>query len=216
MSARPIREGFHTVTPYLFATGAARLIQFLSEAFNAQLVSRKDRPDGAIMHAELRIGDSMLMLADAAGEFGPMPTSIYLYVTDCDRVYRQALAAGGLSISEVMNFSLRRAIRRREGSCRKYLVDLRRTSRMSRKRSRRNAGGPSNRRSGYEGNIPAVGQIRRGQSGLDADRSRDSQHGSGQRWPRAYVAAGSACGAVSFFHGAKALVTPSSVRASCG
>lgn len=104
MSAKPIRDGFHTVTPYLFATGAARLIQFLSEAFDAQLVSRKDRPDGAVMHAELRIGDSMLMLGDAAGEFGPMPTSIYLYVTDCDRVYRQALTAGGLSISEVMNF----------------------------------------------------------------------------------------------------------------
>src|SRR5688572_22018129 len=47
MSAKPIRDGFHTVTPYLFATGAARLIRFLTEAFNAQLVSRKDRPDGA-------------------------------------------------------------------------------------------------------------------------------------------------------------------------
>jgi len=104
MSAKPIRDGFHTVTPYLFATGAARLIQFLSEAFDAQLMNRKDRPDGAVMHAELRIGDSMLMLGDAPGEFGPMPTSIYLYVTDCDRVYRQALTAGGLSISEVMNF----------------------------------------------------------------------------------------------------------------
>jgi hypothetical protein len=54
MSAKPIRDGFHTVTPYLFITGAARLIQFLSEAFDAQHMNRKDRPDGAVMHAAPR------------------------------------------------------------------------------------------------------------------------------------------------------------------
>jgi uncharacterized glyoxalase superfamily protein PhnB len=103
MAAKPIRDGFHTVTPYLFAEGATRLIQFLVEAFNAELVFRKDRPDGAVVHAEMRIGDSMLMLGEASGEFGPMPTSIYLYVTDCDTVYQQALAAGGISVFEIMN-----------------------------------------------------------------------------------------------------------------
>ena len=103
MAVKPIRDGFHTVTPYLFADGAARLIQFLLKAFNAELVFRKDRPDGAVIHAEMRIGDSMLMLGEGSGEFGPMPTSIYLYVTDCDTVYRQALAAGGISIFEIMN-----------------------------------------------------------------------------------------------------------------
>jgi uncharacterized glyoxalase superfamily protein PhnB len=103
MAVKPIRDGFHTVTPYLFTVGAARLIQFLVKAFNAELIFRKDRPDGAIIHAEMRIGDSMLMLGEATGEFGPMPTSIYLYVTECDTVYQQALAAGGASVFEIMN-----------------------------------------------------------------------------------------------------------------
>jgi PhnB protein len=102
MTVKPIRDGFHTVTPYFFAEGAARLIPFLSEAFDAEVLSREDRPDGAIMHAEVRIGDSMLMLGEASGEFGPMQTSIYLYVTDCDTVYRRALDAGGSSVFEIM------------------------------------------------------------------------------------------------------------------
>jgi len=61
MTAKPIRDGFHTVTPYLFTEGSARLINFLCEAFNAEVMNRKDRPDGAVMHAEMRIGDSMVM-----------------------------------------------------------------------------------------------------------------------------------------------------------
>ncbi len=98
MAVKPIREGFHTITPYLMVEGAARLIEFLSTAFNAAIVDRKFRPDGTVMHAELRIGDSMVMLGEATSEFTPMPTSIYLYVPDCDRVYHQALAAGGVSV----------------------------------------------------------------------------------------------------------------------
>ena len=101
MPANPIREGFHSITPYLFARNASRLIEFLSAAFGGELISRMERPDGLIMHAEMRIGDSMLMLGDGTGKFPPMPTSIYLYVPDCDAVYRRALTAGGKSISEV-------------------------------------------------------------------------------------------------------------------
>ena len=101
MTAKPIRDGFHTITPYLFARNAPRLIEFLCAAFGGELISRKDRPGGSVMHAEIRIGDSMLMLAEATADFAPMPTSIYLYVPDCDAVYRSALAAGGSSISDV-------------------------------------------------------------------------------------------------------------------
>lgn len=101
MAANPIREGFHTVTPYLFTVGTARLIEFISAAFNADLMYRKDRPDGAVMHAELRIGNSMVMVGEASGEFGPMPTSIYLYVPDCDTIYRQAIQAGGTSVFDI-------------------------------------------------------------------------------------------------------------------
>ena len=61
MSVKPIRDGFHTVTPYLFTEDSARLIRFLCEAFDGAVTNRKDRPDGAIMHAEMRIGDSMVM-----------------------------------------------------------------------------------------------------------------------------------------------------------
>ncbi|MBX6764248.1 MAG: VOC family protein [Rubrobacteraceae bacterium] len=103
MTAKPIRDGFHTITPYLFVRGVPQLITFLSEAFSAQVLSRESRPDGTIMHAELRVGDSMLMVGEATDEFGPMPTSIYLYVTDCDAVYRRALQVGGSSVFEIMN-----------------------------------------------------------------------------------------------------------------
>jgi len=102
MSIKPIPDGFHAVTPYLFAQGASRLIKFISAAFEGELIFQQKRPDGGIMHATMRIGDSMLMLADPTPEFGPMPTSIYLYVADCDAVYRRALDSGGVSVFPMM------------------------------------------------------------------------------------------------------------------
>jgi len=101
MSVKPIRDGFHTITPYLIVQNAPRLIEFLASAFGGELISRKDRPDGSVMHAEMRIGNSMLMLAECTPDYAAMPTAIYLYVQDCDAVYRKALTAGGISISEV-------------------------------------------------------------------------------------------------------------------
>ena len=103
MPVNPIREGFHTVTPYLFGDHTAELIDFVCNAFGGEVRAREIRPDGSIMHAEVRIGDSMIMLADPTGAIGPMPTSIYLYVEDCDRVYRQALEEGAESIFDIMN-----------------------------------------------------------------------------------------------------------------
>ena len=102
MSVKPIPDGFHAVTPYLFTHDAARLIEFIVAAFNGELTSRETRPDGAIMHAAMRVGDSMLMLADATPPFEPMPSSIYLYVTDCDTVYQRALSSGGISVFPMM------------------------------------------------------------------------------------------------------------------
>ena len=98
----PIREGFHAITPYLFAQNAAHLIEFISKAFGGEETYRKERPDGAITHAEMRVGDSMLMLGEATPQFGPMPTSIYLYVTDSDSVYQRALSVGGISVFPIM------------------------------------------------------------------------------------------------------------------
>src|SRR5215831_1322354 len=90
MSVKPIPEGFAALTPYLFAQGASRLIEFISAAFEGELIFQQKRPD------------SMLMLADPTPEFGPMPTSIYLYVADCDPVYQAALNAGGVSVFPLM------------------------------------------------------------------------------------------------------------------
>jgi uncharacterized glyoxalase superfamily protein PhnB len=102
MQTKPIRDGFHTITPYLFAADAPRLIEFISAAFGGEVSFRKERPDGSIIHAEMRVGDSMLMLGEANAQFGPMPSSIYLYVTDCDAVYHRALSSGGISVFPMM------------------------------------------------------------------------------------------------------------------
>lgn len=56
------------------------------------------RPDGTVMHAEVKIGDSFVMMGEPTGEFGPMPSSIYLYVEDCDKVYERAVEAGAVSL----------------------------------------------------------------------------------------------------------------------
>jgi PhnB protein len=103
MTVKPIPDGYHTVTPYLIVEGASSLIEFLKEAFDAQETERVVQPDGSIMHAEVRIGDSIVMLSDAMGERKPMPTSIYLYVNDADATYQRALQAGGTSVMEPAN-----------------------------------------------------------------------------------------------------------------
>jgi len=102
MSIKAIPEGFHAITPYLFVQGAARLINFIAAAFEGELISQQKRPNGEVMHATMRIGDSKLMLADPTPEFGAMPTSIYLYVADCDAVYQRALNSGGVSVFPMM------------------------------------------------------------------------------------------------------------------
>ena len=98
MSVRPISEGYHTVTPYLTVPGAAELIEFLKVAFNAREKERIMGPDGVIGHAEVIIGDSVIMLADPkGGDCGPMPGAFYLYVDAVDAVYNRALEAGATS-----------------------------------------------------------------------------------------------------------------------
>ena len=103
MAVNPVPDGYHTVTPYLFAHNASRVLDFAEKALDAKVTARKEHPDGAIMHAELKIGDSMVMVGEASAEFGAMPSSIYLYVADCDSVYEKALANGGESVFDMMN-----------------------------------------------------------------------------------------------------------------
>jgi PhnB protein len=100
MSVKPVPEGYHSVTPYLVVEGAPKLIDFVIEAFGAEERERMTRADGTIGHAEVLIGDSLVMLAEASAQWKPMPAAIYLYVPDTDAVYRRALDAGASSIME--------------------------------------------------------------------------------------------------------------------
>ncbi len=99
-NVKPVPEGYHTVTPYLAVHGAAKLIDFLQHAFGATVIGRMEGPGGAIAHAEVRIGDSIVMLGDAPPEWKPMPAMLHMYVADTDAAYRRAIAAGGTSVRE--------------------------------------------------------------------------------------------------------------------
>jgi PhnB protein len=98
----PIPPGFHSVTVHVNVNGAAAYIDFLKKAFDAEEISRSPGPGGKLMHAMVKIGDSMLMLADDfAAEFGMepfvrgnLPVVLNLYVPDADAVWAKALAAG--------------------------------------------------------------------------------------------------------------------------
>lgn len=103
MAVKPIPEGYHTVTPYLLTSDAKALIQFMSQAFDAKEKSRHDTPDGKVMHAEMVIGDSIVMVAEATEKWTPVAAMLYLYVEDVDSVYSKAIAAGGKSLREPTN-----------------------------------------------------------------------------------------------------------------
>jgi PhnB protein len=96
---KPVPPGYATVTPYLCVSDAAKLIDFLTKAFDAKLLFKMDGPNGRIMHAEMTIGDSRIMLAQ------PEPgkethAMIHLYMPDTDAIYKRALAAGATSVRE--------------------------------------------------------------------------------------------------------------------
>ena len=100
-AAKPIPEGMHTVTPHLVVNGAAKAIDFYKRAFGAQELGRHPTPDGRIMHAAIRIGDSAIFLADEFPEMGSdrAPSNgasvvLHVYVPNVDTVFNQAVSAG--------------------------------------------------------------------------------------------------------------------------
>jgi len=103
MAVKPIPEGYHTITPYLTVQGADQLIDFMKQVFAATEIERMTNPDGTVKHAEVRIGDSVLMISESRGEWKPMPAALYLYVSDVDAVYQRALAAGATSLMAPTN-----------------------------------------------------------------------------------------------------------------
>ena len=100
---KPVPDGYHTATPYLIVNGAAQAIEFYKKVFGATELMRMPQPGGKIGHAEIKIGDSPIMLADEFPEMGykspqslgGSPVSIMIYVEDVDTVFKQAIAAGG-------------------------------------------------------------------------------------------------------------------------
>ena len=99
-TVNPIPAGYHSVTPYLIVDGAARLIEFMKQAFGAEEIYRSPKPDGTLGHCQVRIGDSMVELADGNEQWKTMRSALHLYVPDTDAVYRQAMAAGATSLFE--------------------------------------------------------------------------------------------------------------------
>jgi PhnB protein len=103
MSAKPIPDGYHSITPYLIVGDAKAAIEFYKQAFEAAELFRLPMPDGRVGHAELKIGDSVIMLADEFPEmdakspqaFGGTPVSLLIYVEDVNTAFSRAIAAGG-------------------------------------------------------------------------------------------------------------------------
>jgi uncharacterized glyoxalase superfamily protein PhnB len=82
------------------ADGAQRVIDFLKATFDAEEMRRMDHPDGSIMHCEVRIDDTVVMIADGGGSFPAFPVWLHVYVPDVDATYKRALAASGISVQE--------------------------------------------------------------------------------------------------------------------
>jgi PhnB protein len=101
MSVKPIPEGYHTVTPYLTVDDANAMIQFIEQAFDGKLTYKMNDEQGNARHAEMKIGDSMIMLGQARDEWQAKNANLCLYVPDCDAVYKKALAAGGTVVREM-------------------------------------------------------------------------------------------------------------------
>jgi PhnB protein len=108
MAAKPIPEGYHSLTPYLAVEDASRAIEFYKDAFGAEEVVRMDGPGGSVAHAELQIGDSKLMLSDPfpqsnvrpPSERGGPTASVFMYVEDVDKAFDQAQRAGASVVSQ--------------------------------------------------------------------------------------------------------------------
>ena len=98
MAASYKPEGYSTVSPYLIAAGAQAVIDFLKKAFGARELRRYDMPDGSIMHAEVRIGDTVVMIGDAGEHWPAVPAHLHVYVDSVDETDRRALDAGGVSV----------------------------------------------------------------------------------------------------------------------
>jgi PhnB protein len=111
MPVKPIPEGYHSITPYLIIKGAAKAIDYYKQAFGATELCRMEGPGGCIGHAELKIGDSPIMMADEFPDmgwkspqtYGGSSVTILVYVPNVDEVFNRAVAAGGKVLKPLKN-----------------------------------------------------------------------------------------------------------------
>lgn len=100
MAVKPKPDGYHTITPYLMVDDGQKFIDFAKNAFNAVEMNSNLNDEGKIMHAEIKIGDSVIMLSEASSKYPASSAFFYLYVNDCDSSYKQALEAGASSVMQ--------------------------------------------------------------------------------------------------------------------
>ena len=97
MTVKPIPDGYHTLTPYLVVPDARKVIDFMQRAFDAKL-NHMSEHEGRVMHADLTIGNSHIMLGEANEKYPAITAGIMMYVENCDAVYARAVASGGVSL----------------------------------------------------------------------------------------------------------------------
>jgi PhnB protein len=91
-------QGYNDVSVYIVAEGAQKVVDFLKKTFDVEELRRFDTPDGKIMHGEVRIGDTVVMIADGGATYPAFPVGLHVYVPDVDAAYKKALDAGGISV----------------------------------------------------------------------------------------------------------------------
>jgi PhnB protein len=111
MAVKPIPEGYHSVTPYLIVKNAGKAIDYYKKVFGATEIMRFPGPNGSVAHAEIKIGDSLIMLADEQQQtpyrspeaFGGSPVSLMVYVPDVDKTFKEAISNGAKEIRAVQD-----------------------------------------------------------------------------------------------------------------
>jgi len=104
-----IPEDYQTVTTYLIIKNAVAFIQFMQTVFNAEVVNKHMRDENTIMHAELKIGNSIIMLADSTPQYAPANANLFIYVEDADATYKKAIDNGAATVTELANQSYGRS-----------------------------------------------------------------------------------------------------------
>lgn len=109
MSTKKIPEGYHTITPYLILNNASQFIKFMTEVFGAEVTYKAMRDEKTIMHAELKIGDSKIMFADATEQWKTQPAGLFIYVDEADVIYNKAIHAGAEAVTPMADQSYGRS-----------------------------------------------------------------------------------------------------------